>query len=215
VIEAAREAGVRRFVFASSVKAMGEGDGGVTVSAYGRSKLAAEQIVLGSGIREPVVLRLALVYGPRVEGNLGAMVRAIRSYRFPPPPPFPNRRSMVHVEDVVRAMIAAVESPAAAGKTIVVTDGVEYSTRDIYNAINAALGRPSPAWSLPAPCWRLLALAGDAIGALARRRAPFDTEAYHKLFSSAWYEPGDMRAVLGMVPRFTLQDALPAMAERR
>jgi nucleoside-diphosphate-sugar epimerase len=215
VAEAARAAGVRRFVFASSVKAMGEGDGGETLSPYGKSKRDAEAVVLNSGIPEPVVLRLSLVYGPGVEGNLGAMLRAIRAYRFPPPPPVANRRAMVHVDDVVRALIAAGESASAAGKTIVVGDGVEYSTRDIYDAMNAALGRPAPQWSLPTPCWRMLAVAGDTMGAIRRRRAPFDTEAYRKLFASAWYEPSDLRAELGLSPRFTLEDALPGMVSER
>lgn len=211
VVEWARAAGVRRFVFASSVKAMGEGDGDGALSPYGQSKRDAEEIVLQGGLPEPVVLRLSLVYGPGVEGNLGGMLRAVRSYRFPPPPPVPNRRAMVHVDDVVRALIAAAESPRAVGRTIVIGDGVEYSTRELYDAMNAALGRPSPSWSLPGPCWRALALAGDAIGAITRRRAPFDSDAYRKLFGSAWYEPGDMGSVLGVVPRLTIADALPAM----
>jgi nucleoside-diphosphate-sugar epimerase len=215
VVEAAHAAGVRRFVLASSVKAMGESDDDASLSPYGRSKRDAEEILLRSAIAEPVVLRLSLVYGPGVEGNLGSMLRAVRGYRFPPPPRVNNRRSMVHVDDVVRALIAAGESPRAAGQIIVVGDGVEYSTRDIYNAMSVALGRPVPPWSLPAPWWRALALAGDALGALARRRAPFDSEAYEKLFASAWYEPGDMRSLLGVVPRLTLEDALSAMVEHR
>jgi nucleoside-diphosphate-sugar epimerase len=214
VVDAARAAGVRRFVFASSVKAMGEGDGDETLSPYGQSKRDAEAIVL-RGMPEPVVLRLALVYGPGVEGNLGGMLRAIKAYRFPPPPSVHNRRAMIHVDDVVRAAVAAGESPGAVGATLVVGDGVEYSTRHIYDAMNAALGRPSPAWSLPDPCWRAIAVAGDAMGAVLRRRAPFDSDAYRKLFGSAWYEPGDMRAVLGVVPRLTLADALPGMVAGR
>jgi nucleoside-diphosphate-sugar epimerase len=126
-----------------------------------------------------------------------------------------NRRAMVHVDDVVRAMIAAASSTGAPGTCIVIGDGVEYSSRDIYDAMNAALDRPPVGWSLPAPCWRALALAGDALGSILKRRAPFDSDAYQKLFGSAWYEPGDMRAVLGVVPRLTLEDALPGMVKQR
>jgi nucleoside-diphosphate-sugar epimerase len=214
VAEAARAAGVRRFVFASSVKAMGEGEGDETLSPYGRSKRDAEDIVLAT-MPEPVVLRLSLVYGPGVEGNLGGMLRAIKWFRFPPPPRVRNRRAMVHVDDVVRALIAASSSSNAVGKCVVIGDGVEYSTRDIFDAMNAALDRPPVAWSLPSPCWRALAVAGDALGAVLKRRAPFDSEAYAKLFGSAWYEPGDMRTLLGIVPQLTLEDALPGMVARR
>jgi len=214
VVDCARVSGVRRIVFASSVKAIREDDDDEGLSPYGQSKRDAEDIVLDSGI-DAVVLRLSLVYGPGVEGNLGGMLRAIRSYRFPPPPPLPNRRAMVHVDDVVRAMLAAGESANAVGKRVVIGDGVEYSTRDIYDAVNHALDRPAPTWSLPLPLWRALARAGDALGAVTHRRAPFDSEAYRKLFGSAWYEPGDMRADLGVVPELTLEDALHAMVAPR
>lgn len=214
VIECARVSRVHRIVFASSVKAIREDDGDDTLSPYGTSKRAGEDIVLNSGI-DAVVLRLALVYGPGVEGNLGGMLRAIRSYRFPPPPPLPNRRAMVHVDDVVRALLAAGESAHAVGKRIVIGDGVEYSTRDIYDAMNHALDRPAPTWSMPLALWRALARAGDTLGAVLHRRAPFDSEAYRKLFGSAWYEPGDMRSDLGVVPELTLEDALPAMVAAR
>ena len=214
VVEAARVSRARRLVFASSVKAIREADDDDTLSPYGKSKLDAEAIVLAS-VPEPVVLRLSLVYGPGVEGNLGGMLRAIRAYRFPPPPRLPNRRAMVHVDDVVRSMIAASGSANAVGKRIVIGDGVEYSTRDIYDAMTHALDRPPVGWSLPAPGWHLLAMAGDVLGSVLKRRAPFDSDAYRKLFASAWYEPGDMRAVLGVVPQLTLEDALPGMVQQR
>ena len=214
VVEAARVSRARRLVFASSVKAIREADDDDTLSPYGKSKLDAEAIVLAS-VPEPVVLRLSLVYGPGVEGNLGGMLRAIRAYRFPPPPRLPNRRAMVHVDDVVRSMMAASGSANAVGKRIVIGDGVEYSTRDIYDAMTHALDRPPVGWSLPEPGWHLLAMAGDVLGSVLKRRAPFDSDAYRKLFASAWYEPGDMRAVLGVVPQLTLEDALPGMVQQR
>jgi UDP-glucose 4-epimerase len=215
VAEAARLAGVTRFVFASSVKAMGEGGGdGATLSAYGRSKRDAEEIVRSSGVAEPVVLRLSLVYGPGVEGNLGGMLRAVRARRFPPPPAIENRRAMVHVDDVVRVCLACADDARAAGRTFVLGDGIEYSTRDIYLAMTRALGRNVSSRALPAPCWRSLAWAGDAWRALFRRRAPFDGEAYRKLFGSAWYEPSDVQKELGVPAFLTLDDALPAMVGR-
>lgn len=212
VLEAARASGVRRIVFASSVKAMGEdGDARAPQSAYGISKREAEEVVWSSGVPEAVVLRLSLVYGPGVEGNLGGMLRAIKSGRFPPPPRVNNRRAMVHVDDVVRVAMAAADHPAASGQTFVVGDGVAYSTRSIYDGMRRALGMNAPSWALPAPGWRALGFAGDVVGAMARRRAPFDSEAYRKLFGSAWYEPSDVRSTLGLGRYLTLDDALPEM----
>jgi nucleoside-diphosphate-sugar epimerase len=158
-----------------------------------------------------VVLRLSLVYGPGVEGNLGAMLRAVAMRRFPPPPKAANRRSMVHVDDVVRAAIAASRRVEAVGRVIVVGDGVPYSTHDIYAAMVRSLGRRVPRRSLPAPAWRALAVLGDVLGLVRGRRAPFDSDSYRKLFGSAWYPPTDLGSTLGVTGLRTLFDALPAI----
>jgi len=210
LLESARAAGVRRFVFVSSVKAMGDGDGDTSPrTAYGRSKRDAEELVLRGGfVAEPVVVRLALVYGPGVVGNLGGMIRAVKAGWFPPPPRVSNRRSMVHVDDAVAVAIAAARSQSAVGRTIVATDGVAYSTRDIYDAIRRSLGRNPVAWSMPRVLWKLMAATGDAAGMIFRRRAPFDSDAYQKLFGSAWYEPSGMSDLPGVAPRGRLDETL-------
>ena len=213
VLEAAAAARVPRFVFASSVKAMGEGDGGnEPATAYGRTKRDAEALVLRGGlVDEPVVVRPALVYGAGVEGNLGAMLRAVASGRFPPPPRTANRRAMIHVDDVVRASIAAASRAEPVGRALVLTDGVAYSTYDIYSAMRRALGRDDARVALPAIAWRGLARAGDLAGLVLQRRAPFDSTAYQKLFGSAWYEASDLRALLGIQGMKSLDDALSEM----
>ena len=114
LLESCRAAGVRRFVFFSSVKAMGEGGaeaqdesaGCSPDTPYGASKREAERLVLeGEYVPEPVVLRLSMVYGPTRRGNLPRMIEAVARGRFPPLPETDNRRSMVHVEDVVEAAL--------------------------------------------------------------------------------------------------------------
>jgi nucleoside-diphosphate-sugar epimerase len=131
VLAAAGAAGVRRFVLLSTVKAMGEGNPPDAplraldesapcqpVEPYGESKLAAEQLVLHGGcVPEPVVLRLAMVYGGAdAKGNLPRMFAAVRQGRFPPLPEVGNRRSMVHVADVTQAVRLALEHPAVVGE---------------------------------------------------------------------------------------------------
>ncbi len=215
VLDAASQAGVQRVIFASSVKAMGEGDGNeAPLTPYGQSKLDAEALM--TQVTEPVVLRLSLVYGPGVGGNLDAMLRAVDQSRFPPPPRIDNRRAMVHVDDVVKIAIASAAGTYREPGPFVIGDGVPYSTSTIYDAMVSALGRRSSRWRVPAVAWRMLAGAGDAAGAVMRRRAPFDSVAYQKLFGSAWYPPADVRVLFGVHPLRTLSDALPEMvAEMR
>ena len=215
VCEAATAAGVRRLVLASTVAAVGEG-GDAPVpedvpphprTAYGRSKLEAEKIVLAR-MAEPVVLRFPLVYGPALKGNLERMIRAVEAGRFPPVPRIENRRSMLHVDDAVQAMWLAATLERASGNVYTVTDGPGYSTRRVYESIRGAIGRPAPGWAIPAGALRALARVGDLAGALTRRRWPFDSTAFEKLFGSAQFESGRIRRELGFEPRWDLESAM-------
>ena len=220
VLDAARRAGVGRFVFMSSVKAAGE-PGDMLAdehfdrppnTAYGLAKREAEELVMATG-REcgmhVVVLRPALVYGPGWKGNLSRMFRAVRAGRFLPPPETGNRRSMVHVDDIVEAALLAVERPQANGRVFVLCDGEEYSTRRIYQAMCHGAGRPVARWEVPSSLLRFAARAGDALGANGRRAVPFDSEALDRLLGSAWYDSSRARSELGWAPVWTLEAALP------
>lgn len=224
LLDACRIARVPRFVFASSVKAMGEGGDAVLdessasppTTEYGRCKRAAEELVLRGGyVAHATVLRLPLVYGPGHKGNLARMIDEVARGRFPPVPRVKNRRSMVHVDDVVRAAVLAVDHPAAAGRVFIVCDGRSYSTREIYESTCAALGVKPPAWTVPAFALRAVARFGDAVGRVRGRRWRFDSGAYDKLFGSALYDGSAARDVLGFVPAWDLERALPALVAER
>ncbi len=219
--EAAR-AGVRCFVFVSSVKAMGEGGprcldescAPAPVTAYGQAKLATERLVIGAGQdgrMRACVLRLPAVYGPGPKGNLVRMIAAIDRRRFPPLPDVGNNRSMVHVDDVVLALRLAAERPRAAGQTYLITDGEAYSARRTYNAICKALGRRPPRWSVPTPVLTLGALTGDAIARLSGKPSLLNSHVLQKLLGSAWYSSAKAQRELGFVAQHTLETALPGM----
>ena len=218
LLEAAKDAGVRRFVFISSVKAMGEG-GGVCQdenetcrpeSPYGKSKLAAERLVLEGGyVPEPVVLRLSMVYGSSRKGNLPRMIEAVAKGRFPPIPEVGNKRSMIHVEDVVQAALLAAEKSAAVGQTYIVVDGQAYSTRQMYEWICEALDKPVPAWTIPTGALKVLAKVGDSIGRVRGRRFLFDSDALDKLIGSSFYSSEKIQRELGFRPARDLRSALP------
>ena len=218
LLEGVKKAGVRRFVFFSSIKAMGEGgeeclDESVPChpeTPYGKSKLEAEGLVLQGGyVSEPVVLRLSMVYGSTRKGNLPRMIEAIVKGRFPPLPEVGNRRSMVHVDDVVQAGILAAEREGAIGQTYIVTDGEAYSTRQIYVMICEALHKSVPVWSIPSFVLSLIAKLGDVIGLLRGRRFSFDSDALEKLVGSACYSSAKLERDLQFRAKHNLSDALP------
>ena len=211
LLDAARGAGVGRFVYFSSVKAAADpGEECVDetwnvppADAYGQSKRAAEQLVLSASKQglHASVLRPTLVYGPGVKGNLRRMVDAVACGRFPPLPESRNRRSMVSVSDLADAAWLAMTTDAANGRTYIVADGMDYSTRAMYLAICQAVGREAPSWCLPLWLLEAGARVGDLLGRTAGKPMPFSSLALARLCGSACYRADRLRAELFWKPQ--------------
>jgi len=216
LLDAAREAGGARFVFLSSVKAVGdpgqrsvnEGWDAQPETAYGQAKRAAEERVLAVGRSagmHVVNLRPALVYGPGMKGNLPRLIDAVRRGWLPPLPETGNRRSLVHVDDVVQATLLAAALPVAAGQTYFVTDGQSYSGRELDRLIRRRLGLAEPCWTLPAPI--LYGVAGLVDGLLwltGQRNRPVWT-ALNQVLGWAGYDSSRIQRELGYRPEWNLE----------
>ena len=222
LVEAAGQANVKRFVFLSSVKAMAEpGDvyadedfPGQPLTAYGQSKLAAEQAVVEAGQRygmHVVNLRLAMVYGAGGRGNLERMGRLVKRGVFPPLPETGNHRSLVHVGDVVSAMRLVAGDDRANGRTYIVASHEAPSGRALFDALRAAQGLPPCKWSVPAFALRSAAKIGDGLEKVLGRRLPLDSEALNRLLGSAWYSPARIERELGWQAKISLADGLAEM----
>jgi nucleoside-diphosphate-sugar epimerase len=181
----AAEAGARRFVYLSSVKARDPAD------PYGEAKRAAEQALqkLESSM-EIVTLRPPLVYGPGVKANFLALMRAIARGWPLPLASVENRRSLVYVGNLCDAIAACLESPAAAGQTFYISDGEAISTPELCRAIGRALGKPARLFPFPPAL------------------LPFE-----RLTGSLEVDDGDLRRSLGWRPPFSLEEGLRATAE--
>ncbi|MEQ8399090.1 NAD-dependent epimerase/dehydratase family protein [Thalassobaculum sp.] len=170
-------AGVERFVYLSSLKAMGEESGvrPLTESdtpaprgVYAEAKLTAERCVLA---RTPgaVVVRSPAVYGRSSSGNLRQMIDFLRHAPAILPLGYSgNRRSFIHRANLVSALVRCIEAPEAAGRTFLVSDGDALSTDALVRRMLRALGRR--AWVLPVPGVFLSALAGARMGPESARR---------------------------------------------
>lgn len=222
LLQAAGETGVKRFVFLSSVKAMAEpGDEcvdedwpGEPLTPYGKAKRAAEDAVLEAGAKysmHVVNLRLAMVYGRGGRGNLERMASGIRTGWFPPLPETRNRRSLVHVDDVVAAMRLVAKASAANGRTYIVADPRAYSGREIYDAIRAVLPAPTFQWSVPAGLLRAGGALGDALESVLRRPLPLNSEVVERLLGSACYSPARIERELGWMAQVGLEAGLREM----
>jgi nucleoside-diphosphate-sugar epimerase len=222
VLEGAVAGGAKVFVLISSVSVMGKGNSrcldesfcGQPETPYGRSKREAERIALETGRRTGLhvtCLRLPLVYGPGNKGNIYKMITAIDRGMFPSLPGLGDRRSIVHVADVVQAAVLASQAPAAKGQIYIVTDGCTYSTQELYTMICKSLGRRVPVWHMPVWALKMLGTVGDVIGVVLGKRFIVDSETVDKLIGSAWYSSEKISRELGYRPTVTFQEALPAL----
>jgi len=169
------ESGVKRFVFISSVKAGGglasgkcinESDQNEPEGVYGKSKREAELKLLKISKESSMhvsIVRPSLVYGPDVKGNLQLMLAGISRGWFPPLPETGNRRSMIHVDDLVRAILLVSKDERANGEVFIATDGVPHSSREIYNSMCNVTGKSIPKWSVPKTLFDIVSLVSPRI----------------------------------------------------
>lgn len=208
----AAAAGVRRFVFLSSIKVNGEttdtrpftrDDTPQPLDAYGISKLEAEEELLRIGAdtgMEIVILRPPLVYGPGVKGNFLRLLQAVARGTPLPLASINNQRSLVYVGNLAEAIIACMDAPAAAGKKFLVSDGEDVSTPELIRKLAVALGK-SPRL-LPCPPG-LLRGAATLLGKQA---------AMMRLTGSLVVDSSALRRELGWQPRYSLDQGLNATA---
>lgn len=171
----AAAAGVRRFVFLSSIKVNGEetqpgrpfrsGDAPAPVDAYGLSKLEAEdglhRIAAETGMQFTIV-RPPLVYGPGVKANFLALMRALHRGVPLPLGAIDNRRTLVALDNLVDLIALCVVHPAAADSVFLAGDAEDLSTTELARRLAAALGVRPRLWPVPA---RLLETGARLFGA--------------------------------------------------
>lgn len=151
----AADAGIRRFIFLSSIKVNGEStasgrpfladDIPAPDGPYGVTKMEAEQglreIAARTGM-EVVIIRPPLIYGPGVKANFLSMMHWL--WRGIPLPlgAIHNKRSLVALDNLVDLIVTCLDHPAAANQTFLVSDGDDLSTTELLRRMGDALGKP-------------------------------------------------------------------------
>jgi nucleoside-diphosphate-sugar epimerase len=160
----AAAAGVRRFVFISSIKVNGEAtapgrpftadDAPAPEDAYGLSKAEAEaqlkQVAQETGM-EVTIIRPPLIYGPGVKGNFASLISWVRrGLPLPLGGVTHNRRSLVGLDNLIDLIIVCVVHPKASNQTFLISDGEDMSTTELLRKIGKALGKPARLLWVPA-----------------------------------------------------------------
>ena len=205
----AASAGVRRFVFLSSIKVNGaytephvpftpEGIASPT-DAYGMSKFEAEQglkDICQKQDMEFVIIRSPLVYGPGVKGNFRMLMEFVE-YGIPLPfSNIRNKRSLIGVDNLVDLVITCVSHPQATDQIFLASDDDDLSTPELLSGIAQALGKPARLFSCPK---NVLAAAAKCIGKAALAQ---------KLLESLQVDISETKRLLSWVPPLSVKDGL-------
>jgi nucleoside-diphosphate-sugar epimerase len=209
----AEEAGVRRLIHMSSVRAMGEAtlpgmplretDPPRPHDSYGRGKLAVEHALLTaareSGI-EIVILRPPLVYGPGVKANFRGLMRVVASGLPLPLAGIDNRRSLIFIDNLVDLVGRVCLHRGAAGRVLLARDEVDLSTPELIRLLAAGLGRPARLFGVPQPALAVL------------RRLPLLGPSLARLTLSLQVDDAETRAALDWQPPVSPEIGLAATA---
>lgn len=210
----AAEAGVRRFVFVSSVKVNGEGtrpgrpyradDPPQPVDPYGISKHEAEIGLMDLAERtglDVVIIRPPMVYGPGVKANFLAMMRWLHKGVPLPFGAIHNLRSLVALDNLVDLIVTCIAHPAAARQVFLVSDGRDLSTTELLRMTGAALRRPT---RLPPVPVSVLETAARWVG---------QADVARRLCGSLQVDISKTRERLDWTPPVTVEDALRKTAD--
>ncbi|AUT60256.1 NAD-dependent epimerase/dehydratase family protein [Paraburkholderia terrae] len=209
---AAFQAGARRFVFVSSVKALGEGEPGrpwreddepAPTDPYGISKFEAEQALLAFGQKhgmEVAVVRPPLVYGPGVRANFLGLMRAIARGVPLPIGSVDARRSMVYVDNLADALRALATASRPVHGVYHATDDDDLTVAGMARAIGVALGRPARLIPVPVGLLRGLGSVTGKVAQVDRLTSPLRMSAVR------------LHEELGWTPPWTVAQGLAATA---
>ncbi len=213
----------KRIVLVSSLAAGGpaldrdnprlEGDKPVPVSAYGQSKLAAEEAALAFKDRLSIaIVRPPMVYGPRDKGVYVLIKTVSRRIhpRLPGSDPSGEKfYSLIHSDDLVEAILKLGSAAIQSGEIFYVSDGGVYSSSELLQAMAGALGvrpvkLPVPGWVLKSAAWSLTRLSQATGKAFA-----LNQDKLGEIFPDYWIcSPEKSRQVLGFEPRVSLAEGM-------
>lgn len=207
IARAAADAGVRRFIFLSSIGVNGINSTGpfkvtdtpAPVEDYALSKLEAEiglrQIAADTGM-EVVIIRPPLVYGPNAPGNFGKLAKLAQKNLPLPLGAIKNQRSLVALGNLVDLIVTCIEHPKAANQTFLVSDDQDVSTTELLQMMTHAAGKKPRL--LPVPMsWLQLA------GKLTGKSAVID-----RLCGNLQVDISHTKQTLGWTPPITVEEGI-------
>ncbi len=218
LVRAAESAGIGRLVLVSSLAAAGPSQVGAPrtedlapapVTAYGRSKLAAEDVVRRSPLPW-TILRPPTIYGPRDR----ELLTAFKAARLGIAPVFgggSQELSVIHATDLAEALLASATAPGAVGLTAFASHPEVVTSGSLLHTIGRSLGRTPWILPIPRPVGTLLLRITGAAAALAGRATILNPDKANEFFQPAWTcSPERLAEATGWRARITVDEGIPA-----
>jgi UDP-glucose 4-epimerase len=204
----AAEAGVKRFIFISSIKVNGESteidkpfkssDSRSVVDYYGQSKAEAEDLLLQLAAEtglEVVIIRPTLVYGPGVKANFASLLNLVsRGFPLPLGCINTNRRSLVSVTNLVDLITTCIEHPKAVNQTFLVSDDHDLSTSEMVAQMARALCKPQLQLPMPKWCFKLAGKLFRKRDVVDRLLGSLQVDISHTKETLCWVPPQSLEA---------------------
>ncbi len=208
------KAGVKRFIFISSIKVKGEetqpsqpfkeDDSSIPTDPYGLSKYEAEQGLLKLAQEtdmEVVIIRPPLVYGPGVKANFSTMMKWINKGIPLPFGSIDNKRSLVALDNLVSFIIRCIDHPKATNEIFLISDGEDVSTTELLQKVAKAFGKK--AFLVPVPIW-IMCFFAKLLG---------KEDVANRLFGSLQVDSSKARELLDWRPVITMDEQLKKIAD--
>ena len=215
----AKASNVRRFIYLSTTKAIGSSFSKSEISEdtqlvpkdiYGKTKRMAEVYLLNLALEsnmEIIILRSPLIYGINIKGNLLELINSIKKNKFPPIN-VKNKRSMISVSDISRALLLLDKIPKEKRSIYLATDKIIYSTSDIINSIKREYKKRIYEFYIPKIVFLLISYVGNLISLFIN--SSFDKKKYEKIFENEYYS-SDNIIKLGFNPEKTFYSEIKSI----
>jgi len=219
------EAGVKHFVFISSIGAMAtisnqpltENSPCQPDTPYGRSKLQAEQALINLASQSSMtwtILRPTLVYGSGNPGNMERLIKLINRGLALPFGLVNNRRSFVYVGNLVDAIATTLTHPKATNQIFLVSDGQDLSTPELIRKIAYHMRRPCNLLPVPPSLLKLVGYLGDTIQNLSQKPISLNTSTIDRLLGSLFIDSSHIQTTLKWQPPFSIDQGLEQTLRR-
>jgi nucleoside-diphosphate-sugar epimerase len=213
--------GVKKFVFFSSIKAVGdspecqdEACDSIPNTPYGKSKREAEERVrawaAGSPERSALILRPAVVYGPGNQANMLSLVEAIHRRRFFLIGRNENIKSLISLKNLVAAVAHLLTVPFRGCELFYLTDRESYSVSRIASMVAEILGRSPKLPALPYPLAKAVAAGGDLFTSVTSRNFPLTSSRLRALKESTHFSSKKLQST-GFVHAQSTREGLEEM----